>query len=105
MMSKNAKPCYPSEVIEESSSKTYPIRDIFQSFFRDYSDSHSVSKEQQKAAFCISECKTGSLGHNLSYCESCGRVEIHSCSCNNRNCPSCQAPQEQKNGLWLVILS
>ena len=99
MMSKTMKPCHPSEVIEASSSKTYPIRDIFQSFFRDYSNSHSVSKEQQKAAFCISECKTGSFGYNLSYCESCGRATIHACSCNNRNCPSCQAPQEQK---WIM---
>lgn len=84
---------------EVSGSKTYPIRDIFQSFFRDYTNSHSVSKEQTKAAHCISECKTGSLGHNLSYCESCGRVEIHACSCNNRNCPNCQTPQEQK---WIM---
>lgn len=84
---------------EDSGSRTYPIRDIFQSFFRDYADSHSVSEEQQKAAHCISKCKTGSLGYNVSYCKSCGHVEIHACSCNNRNCPSCQAPQEQK---WIM---
>ena len=100
MMYKTAKPCHPLEIIiENGNSKTYPIRDIFQSFFKDYSDSHSLSKEQKKAAFCISECKTGSLGYNLSHCESCGNVEIHACSCNNRNCPSCQSPQEQK---WIM---
>ena len=99
-MMSNAVEFYRSLVATEvSDSKPYPIRGIFQSFFREYTDSHSVSKEQRKAAHCISECKTGSLGHNLSYCESCGRVEIHACSCNNRNCPNCQTPQEQK---WIM---
>ena len=99
MMSKTLEFHHSPAATEGSGSKTYPIRDIFQSFFKDYTTSHSVSKEQTKAAHCISECKTGSLGHNLSYCESCGRVEIHACSCNNRNCPNCQTPQEQK---WIM---
>ncbi len=99
MMSKTAEIYHSFIATEDSDSKAYPIRDIFQSFWGDYTDSHSVSKEQQKAALCISECKTGSLGYNLSYCESCGHTSIHACSCNNRNCPSCQAPQEQK---WIM---
>lgn len=99
MMSKTPAFHPLSESTEDSASRAYPIRDIFQSFFRDYSDSHFVSKEQQKAAHCISECKTGSLGYNLSYCESCGHTTLNACSCNNRNCPSCQSPQEQK---WIM---
>lgn len=83
----------------ESTGKEYPIRDAFQSFYSSYADSHSVSSEQSKAARCISECKTGTLGYNISYCESCGHIEIHACSCNNRNCPCCQSPQEQK---WIM---
>ena len=99
MMSNTVESYHSLAVIEDSDSKTYPIRDIFRSFFRAFAGSHSVSEEQQKAALCISECKTGSLGYNLSHCESCGHVEIHACSCNNRNCPSCQSPQEQK---WIM---
>lgn len=89
----------PSSTIEVADSKTYPIRDAFQLFWNDYIQDHLVSKEQQKAAHCISACKTGSLGYNISYCESCGHTLLHACSCNNRNCPSCQTPQEQK---WIM---
>lgn len=85
--------------ISTAPASLYPIQDIFQSFYQEYVASHSVSSEQSKAARCISNCKTGSLGYNVSYCESCGHVEIHACSCNNRNCPCCQSPQEQK---WIM---
>lgn len=77
----------------------YPIRDIFQLFYDDYADGHPVSREQQKAADCISKCKTGLLGHNISYCESCGYEKIHYSSCNNRDCPCCQQPLEKK---WVM---
>ena len=80
-------------------AKDYPIRNIFQNFFPEYASVHSVSGEQSKAARCISECKTGALGYNVSFCEVCGHIEIHACSCNNRNCPCCQSPQEQK---WIM---
>lgn len=85
--------------LSETVEKNYPIRDIFRKFFPRYESSHSVSAEQSKAARCISECKTGSLGYNVSFCESCGHVEIHACSCNNRNCPCYQSLQEQK---WIM---
>lgn len=99
MMSKTMESDHSLAVIEDSVSKTYPIRDIFRSFFIGYSGSHSVSEEQRKVAHCISECKTGSLGYNVGPCESCDNLTIHACSCNNRNCPNCQAPQEQK---WIL---
>ena len=85
--------------LSEVSTGDYPIRDAFQSFFPDYGSSHSISSEQFKAARCITQCKTGSLGYNISFCQSCGHIEIHACSCNNRNCPCCQSPQEQK---WIM---
>ena len=88
---------YPS--ISTTPANDYPIQDIFQTFYQEYTVSHPVSSEQSKAARCISNCKTGSLGYNVSYCESCGHIEIHACSCNNRNCPCCQSPQEQK---WIM---
>ena len=41
-------------------------------------------------------CKTGSLGYNVSYCEDCGYPLVHAVSCNNRSCPCCQTPLERK---------
>ena len=77
----------------------FPVRSIFQNFFGSYAASHPVSAEQAKAARCIKDCKTGKLGYNLSVCPDCGHARIHSCSCNNRDCPSCQAPLEHK---WIM---
>lgn len=77
----------------------YPIRSIFQNFYGSYAASHPVSAGQAKAAGCIKNCKTGKLGYSLSVCPDCGHKRIHACSCNNRDCPSCQAPLEQK---WVM---
>lgn len=77
----------------------YPIRSAFQNFFPAYAASHPVSAVQGKAAACISNCKTGSLGYSLSYCPECGFKKVHSRSCNNRDCPCCQAPLEKK---WVM---
>lgn len=50
-------------------------------------------------AQCIGHCKTGQLGYNSASCFDCGQLEIHACSCNNRDCPNCQSVQEQK---WIL---
>ena len=67
------------------------IQQIFDFGWDDYSSSFSPSTTQQKAAYSISACKSGSLGCKISQCEDCGHVEIHNNSCRNRNCPNCQA--------------
>lgn len=77
----------------------YPIREIFQKFYPDYAGLHSVNEQQAKAANCISKCKSGLLGYNISDCKECGHAQIHAVSCNNRDCPSCQAPLEKK---WVM---
>ena len=77
----------------------YPIRSIFQNFYASYAASHTVSAEQAKAAGCIMNCKTGKLGYSVSVCPDCGHLKVHACSCNNRDCPSCQAPLEHK---WVM---
>lgn len=81
---------------ETGEIREYRIRKAFRSFFHDYSETHVLSPEQKKAGICISRCKTGELGYNICYCEECDYMEIHSCSCNNRNCPCCQLPLEKK---------
>ena len=50
-----------------------------------------MSGVQEKAAAAIMNCKSGSLGCNISQCTDCGHMEFHNNSCRNRNCPCCQA--------------
>lgn len=68
------------------------IQQIFQNSYDDFraSDSH-ISGVQEKAAHAILNCKSGSLGCNISQCADCGYMEFHNNSCRNRNCPNCQA--------------
>ena len=75
----------------------YPIREIFRRFYPEYRKTHPfLSREAEKTAACITHCKTGELGYDVSFCEDCGRPRIHAVSCNNRSCPCCQAPLEKK---------
>ena len=77
----------------------YLIRKAFQQFYPDYTEMYEVSAEQAKSASLISICKTGKLGYTASYCPECGYTKIRARSCNNRCCPSCQAPLEKK---WVM---
>lgn len=80
-----------------SDDPRYPIRDAFQRFFPDYLKLHpGLCREKRKAASDIMKCKTGELGYNVSYCETCGFPSIHAVSCNNRSCPCCQSALAKK---------
>lgn len=68
----------------------YLIREAFQMFYPGYRDRHTVTPEQESAAWCIMQCKTGLLGFSESICPECGHKKIHYASCGNRNCPNCQ---------------
>ena len=73
------------------------IRDAFKRFGKEYLSMHqALPIEREKAVFCITNCKTGSLGYNVSECENCGKIMIHANSCNNRVCPCCQAALTKK---------
>lgn len=69
----------------------YPIRDVFSDSLSWYLKNNSPSHEQLSTANAICHCKTGDLGYNASVCDDCGHIELHSCSCRNRNCPNCQS--------------
>lgn len=84
---------------ESMHAPVYGVQEAFQMFYPSYASSHCLTEAQEKAAFSISACKTGKLGYNISYCPECGHKVIHACSCNNKNCPNCQYPQEQK---WIA---
>ena len=73
-------------------SKSSKIQQVFLNSYAKFlaSDFH-ISGVQEKAAHAILNCKSGSLGCNISQCTDCGHMEFHSNSCRNRNCPNCQA--------------
>ena len=56
------------------------------------------SDQQRKTSLAILNCKSGSLGCNVSQCTECGHTEIHNNSCRNRNCPNCQAVLKE---IWI----
>lgn len=74
----------------------YLIREAFQMFYATYRSKHSVTPEQESAAWCIMQCKTGLLGFTESICPQCGHKKIHYASCGNRNCPSCQGTKPEE---------
>lgn len=67
------------------------ISQIWQYSYEDFSSLHHQSRVQEKTSHAILNCKTGTLGYNISHCRDCGHLEIHHNSCRNRNCPNCQA--------------
>lgn len=70
----------------------YPIQQIFRFSYEDFSQKTSFRSDvQKKAANAILNCKSGTLGYNISVCDDCGHAEFHNNSCRNRNCPNCQA--------------
>lgn len=73
-------------------NKSSKIQQIFlNSYEAFYSYVPHMSGVQEKAATAIMNCKSGSLGCNISQCTDCGHMEFHNNSCRNRNCPCCQA--------------
>lgn len=77
----------------------YPIQQIFRFSYEDFSEKYSfLSDVQKKSANAILNCKSGTLGYNISICDDCGHTEFHNNSCRNRNCPNCQAIPTQ---LWV----
>ena len=61
----------------------------------------SFSQEQQQAAGMMAACKTPALGTYVDYCPKCDKVMgIRYRSCNNRNCPGCQHPMQER---WIEL--
>lgn len=72
------------------------MQDVFERFYDNYIKKYKPSPQQAKAAYHIMNCKTGSLGSNMSYCEDCGSIHYHHNSCRDRNCPMCQELPKEK---------
>lgn len=74
------------------------ITQIFKNGWQDFCRSFQPDDVQEKAAFCIMNCKSGRFGYNIQTCDECGFTDIHANSCRNRNCPNCQAILKE---LWI----
>ena len=46
----------------------YPVREAFRLFYPVYREKHTVTPEQESAAHCIMQCKTGLPGFTESIC-------------------------------------
>lgn len=72
------------------------ISDIWLQSYSDYCNSGMFQSDiQKKTSHAILQCKTPSLGFNISRCSDCGYTDIHYNSCRNRNCPNCQAVKKE----------
>lgn len=80
--------------------KQHPLRDFFKACFPQYCKDHPVPEEKLKVMNSLISCKTGKLGYTLIHCKECGRMEMRSCACGNRNCPSCGYLNEQR---WVAL--
>lgn len=77
----------------------FPIRQAFLFSYDQYCQSGAfLSDVQRKAANALMNCKTASMGCNVSTCEDCGHTEFHYNSCRNHNCPNCQALSKE---IWV----
>jgi len=66
------------------------VQDIFTAHFGEYAKSHTLRREQWKAANAIINCRTAALGAHVDVCNHCGYTRISYNSCRNRHCPKCQ---------------
>ena len=74
----------------------FSVRDVFMNSYCTFAAASHPSSSQLRAANDIMRCKTPLLGFNASLCEDCSHLQIHYCSCSNRNFPSCQQVEKEK---------
>jgi hypothetical protein len=75
------------------------LRDIFTAFAPEYLERYpTLPTAHRKAISAIQQCQSGSYGHSLSQCPSCGGHHRVNHACGNRHCPQCQQHTTQQ---WL----
>ena len=75
----------------------YEVADIFRAHGETYRTTHPLSPEQRKAMWCIEACRTAVLGGHVDVCQDCGaQLDPSYNSCRNRNCPKCQALDQDR---------
>ncbi|EOS76028.1 hypothetical protein C817_04197 [Dorea sp. 5-2] len=75
------------------------VQQVWEFSYEAFSSSGCFQSDvQKKASRAIMGCKSGSFGINVSQCPDCGHTEFHNNSCRNRNCPNCQAVNQE---IWV----
>lgn len=89
-------PAVPLMRWEVVSISNYKIQEIWKHSYDSFcSSGHLISDIQKNTSRSIINCKSGTLGCNISQCADCGHTEFHNNSCRNRNCPNCQAVMKE----------
>lgn len=72
------------------------LQDVFQEHYDDFAEVHPQSRQQQKVAAAIINCRTAAYGGRVEQCPDCHLTKIVYNSCRNRHCPQCQTiPKER----------
>lgn len=74
----------------------FTVRDVFLKGMSSFQKKSTPSSVRLQAANAIINCKTPAMGFNAALCEDCSHLQIHYCSCGNRNCPRCQQVEKEK---------
>lgn len=76
------------------------ISDIFSLYHQRYTEKYSpyIPTSHRKTIQDILNCRTFVMGGEIYYCENCEKFHYSYHSCKNRNCPKCQA---EENNKWL----
>jgi len=74
------------------------VQKIFDDHFKSYSEKHSVSRRERKAAWNIRSCRTDELGYHVDECPNGHyRIKLKN-SCKHRSCPQCGSTETE---VWL----
>jgi hypothetical protein len=82
---------------EQPRRPQHEVADIFRAHGEAYRATHPLGPDQRKAMWCIEACRTAVLGGHVDVCADCGS-EFNPAynSCRNRNCPKCQALDQDR---------
>ncbi len=74
----------------------HDLAEIFRNRGAEYREKRKLTKEQHKAIYAISNCRTAAYGFHADVCDECAHTETEYNSCRNRNCPKCQGISKRK---------
>ncbi|RLB66678.1 MAG: IS91 family transposase [Deltaproteobacteria bacterium] len=90
-------PPHGSCVPKPSRRPCHEVADIFRAHGEQYRATHPLGPDLRKAMWCIEACRTAVLGGHVDVCPDCGtKLEPAYNSCRNRNCPKCQALDQDR---------
>lgn len=74
------------------------LQDIFNAHFDSYAQQHSLHRRESRAAWCIRNCGTATLGSHALVCPDGHFEQVQHHACHHRSCPRCAAGPRR---LWI----